>query len=484
MAPQALVLLLWGAASVLMTAALTSSAAVAEGPQMTAEQHHRTSERVIEHHSFSPPLLRDYYGEEEIRHWSIGGTTVITDHYVRLTGDRRGQAGHLWNTEPLDMSSFEIVVGFHIHGKSAGADGFALWITKDKPSHNGPIMGSPMDFTGLGIIFDTYDNDGLRDNPAVYVLFNGEGAGKRLYSPQKDFRGEHVGSCRFAFRQTSPLLSTARIRYERDVLTIYLSHNGEKEETLCTTVTDLHLKADKNEYYIGLSAETGDVTDNHDIVFVHTMPLEGVTYDHDVYARTTPIEEGERHRLTPRAGELREQLQEFLKQQQQRNQQPQQEQQPPQEQQQQQQQPPQQQQPSQQQEQEQEQQQQQQQQPPQEQQQPSQEQQQPPQEQRQPPQQQQQQQQPSQQQQSFATGEERLRELQRELDELKRQQRPARRERYREEDEGYDEEVEEGDDDRNAGDYADDGEADDTRRRAPRRRSKFVRSSRRRRPKN
>lgn len=37
---------------------------------------------------------------------------------------------------------------------------------------NGPIVGMRADFHGFGIIFDTYDNDNLRDNPSVFVVKN------------------------------------------------------------------------------------------------------------------------------------------------------------------------------------------------------------------------------------------------------------------------------------------------------------------------
>ncbi|ORC86141.1 putative lectin [Trypanosoma theileri] len=266
-------------------------------PRLTPAEQHRTTDRVIQHHAFTPPLLRSYFGEGELQYWTTSGSTVITDHYVRLTPDRGGHVGHLWNTEVLDMPSFEIVVGFHVHGgRSGGADGFALWITTETPVINGPLLGRPMKFTGIGVIFDTYDNDGMRDNPAVYVLYNDGSNPGRQYHPQNDYKGEYVGSCQYNFRQSSQYPSTARLHYVGNVLQVYLSRTGEEDEVLCTTVVDVHLDTKNKEYYIGLSAETGGVTDNHDIIFVHTMPVEGEKYDHDVYDTTTSIEEADKHK--------------------------------------------------------------------------------------------------------------------------------------------------------------------------------------------
>ena len=39
----------------------------------------------------------------------------------------------------------------------------------------GPLFGLRADFKGFGVIFDTYDNDGRRDNPSIYVIMNKEG---------------------------------------------------------------------------------------------------------------------------------------------------------------------------------------------------------------------------------------------------------------------------------------------------------------------
>lgn len=69
-----------------------------------------------------------------------------------------------------------------VHATSAfGGDGFAFWMLHSSmdPSKaagagtlEGPLFGIPDAFQGFGIAFDTYDNDGARDNPAVFVLKN------------------------------------------------------------------------------------------------------------------------------------------------------------------------------------------------------------------------------------------------------------------------------------------------------------------------
>ena len=57
----------------------------------------------------------------------------------------------------------------------------------------GNIFGIREDFNGLGIIFDTYDNDGQRDNPTVYVLYN-NGSSNVKWDYSNDFRNNHLES--------------------------------------------------------------------------------------------------------------------------------------------------------------------------------------------------------------------------------------------------------------------------------------------------
>jgi hypothetical protein len=48
---------------------------------------------------------------------------------------------------------------FNIHNTySPGADGMAFWYAKE-PSRTGSLFGYMEEFDGLGIIFDTYDNN-------------------------------------------------------------------------------------------------------------------------------------------------------------------------------------------------------------------------------------------------------------------------------------------------------------------------------------
>ncbi len=91
-----------------------------------------------------------------------------------------------------------------------GGDGFALWILSTQNRHHlynyytdkisqidtskneqleeklGTIFGMPAHFDGIGILFDTYDNDNLKDNPTVSVIRN-DANKSRVFDHNKDF---------------------------------------------------------------------------------------------------------------------------------------------------------------------------------------------------------------------------------------------------------------------------------------------------------
>ncbi|KAG5509958.1 hypothetical protein GH5_07806 [Leishmania sp. Ghana 2012 LV757] len=265
-------------------------AAYSRVPKLTPLQERRGITTAIGHHSFAPPLLRQYYGDGEIPHWSISGATVITDNYVRLTADRQSQTGHLWNTEPLDMDAFEVVVGFRVYQPMGGigADGFAVWVAQP-PRFDGPIFGRPSTFKGFGILFDSYDNDNRRDNPMVSLVYN-DGSPTKRFDPDKDFMGDTVASCVYDYRAvTEPGMATMRMVYLKGTLQVFLSRDNEATEMECFRVTNLPMPADKA--HLALSAETGGVSEIHDIVFVHLSPLAEATYDHDVRQTVLPTNE-------------------------------------------------------------------------------------------------------------------------------------------------------------------------------------------------
>lgn len=200
----------------------------------------------------------------DIPHWDFGGDTSIDDKHIRLTPDRQSKQGNLWNTAPWDPKSvpdkyppFEIRMTFSVtgQGEKLFGDGFALWFTKQRLAP-GPVFGSQDGFIGMGITFDTYSNrnQGLQQYVSVII-----GDGSQSYDHDKDGGDVKLAGCENAFRGNT---MDAKIVYDGDLLRMYLAEVDSPWEE-CFIVRRVRLP---RGYFFGMSAATGELADNHDII--------------------------------------------------------------------------------------------------------------------------------------------------------------------------------------------------------------------------
>eukprot|EP00759_Apiculatamorpha_spiralis_P004800 PhF_6_TR12904/c1_g1_i2/m.20331 len=237
---------------------------------------------VVMHHSLHPPFITDWW-QGGLPHWDFGSAAVVTDHYIRLTPDKQSRHGWVWNEQANDLASWQVSFGFRVHSTGTlGADGMAFWYVEHPQRGGGPVFGMPYGFRGLGVGFDTYDNDGQRDNPSVLVFVD-DGSPHARYNSGNDFANDQKGKCIFDFRggYAPTDVAQARIVYtdSEQRVEVYMKM-GDRAETLCATVTGVKLPTG---YYFGATAETGHVADNHDVHYLHVTPPPGVVLDHDPY---------------------------------------------------------------------------------------------------------------------------------------------------------------------------------------------------------
>lgn len=212
---------------------------------------------VLQEHSLQSPF------PVNMASWEAGYATVVLDDMVRLTPAKPSRRGSLWNLQPLHARDWEISLTFRVHGpKSPGADGMALWYVSE-PSLTGPTYGGPEHFKGLGIILDTFDNDGKRDNPKIQVVYSTDGT--IPYDMATDGQQLELASCISYFRNL-PYPARITIRYQEETLSVYVNlrqkSSSQRGATKCAEVTGLYLP---QGYYLGLTAETGGLFDYHDI---------------------------------------------------------------------------------------------------------------------------------------------------------------------------------------------------------------------------
>eukprot|EP01027_Heterolobosea_sp_BB2_P017124 GEZU01024293.1.p1 GENE.GEZU01024293.1~~GEZU01024293.1.p1 ORF type:complete len:528 (+),score=140.71 GEZU01024293.1:92-1675(+) len=220
---------------------------------------------IEEKHSFAPPFL---FGTSNIPFWDYGGSAVATEEMVRLVPAIRSRAGWIWNTEPVQFDNWEVELEFRIHNtRSPGADGMAFWLVKDRSNVEGSLYGMVPDFDGIGVVFDTYDNDAKRDNPRVVAIKN-DGSAKEWDIPN-DLQRDQLASCMSYFRNTKEHVK-AKITYNQNVLQVMLDTDNSGNFQYCLSVDNLVVS---RGYYFGVTAATGGLADYHDLFRFSTRDL-------------------------------------------------------------------------------------------------------------------------------------------------------------------------------------------------------------------
>jgi mannose-binding lectin 2 len=176
----------------------------------------------------------------------------------------------LFSRVPLTATNWEIEVEFKIHGHNQlYGDGFAMWLTKER-GKIGSVFGHADNFEGLGIFIDTYKNN----RPGVvfpYVMAM-YGDGKTSYNKDNDGKDTEFAGCSARGIRHANVPTKFKLTYFQDKsLKLELQYKSEDEWTLCFETTEP--PQIPSVTYLGFSAETGELSDNHDIVAVKAKNL-------------------------------------------------------------------------------------------------------------------------------------------------------------------------------------------------------------------
>merc|ERR1719510_2425220 len=175
----------------------------------------------------------------------------------------------IWSKEISTFDWWEVEMTFRVTGRGRiGADGLAFWYTAAK-GLEGPVYGSNDRWIGLGVFFDSFDNDNKHNNPYISAMSND---GSKVYDHQNDGSTQQLAGCLRDFRN-KPFPVKAKITYYQNTLTL-LFHNGmsnnEKDFEVCMNVENVVLP--KNGYF-GVSAATGGLADDHDVLKFNVFSL-------------------------------------------------------------------------------------------------------------------------------------------------------------------------------------------------------------------
>jgi lectin, mannose-binding 2 len=144
-----------------------------------------------------------------------------------------------------------------------------MWLTKQRASP-GPVFGHTDQFEGLGIFFDTYKNN--RPGTVFPYVMAVIGDGSKTYDKSNDGKDSELMGCSARGIRSETIATKARLTYFQDKsLKLELQYKAEDQWELCfETLEPPTIPAVS---YLGFSAETGELSDNHDIISVETKNL-------------------------------------------------------------------------------------------------------------------------------------------------------------------------------------------------------------------
>jgi len=217
-------------------------------------------------YSFKGPHLTQK--DNSIPFWEYGGSALASPEQVRITPSLRSKKGFVWTKSATNFETWELEVAFRVTGRGRiGADGLALWFTQAK-GVEGDVFGSSDQWNGLGIFFDSFDNDGLQNNPYISAVVND---GTKSFNHQSDGRDQQIAGCLKDFRN-KPYPVKAKVEYFKNVLTVSISNGLSKDDNyeICLRSENIFLPSTG---YFGMSAATGGLADDHDVLAFNTFSL-------------------------------------------------------------------------------------------------------------------------------------------------------------------------------------------------------------------
>lgn len=170
-----------------------------------------------------------------------------------------------------------------------------MWLTKQRASP-GPVFGSVDKFEGLGIFFDTYKNN--RPGTVFPYVMAMVGDGTKVYDKSNDGKDNEFMGCSARGIRGASIPTKARLTYFQDKsLKLMLQYKTEGKWELCFETSE-NVPVIPSVAYLGFSAETGELSDNHDIVSVSTKNL----YDTKGKGESTTATKGKDSKEKPSKG--------------------------------------------------------------------------------------------------------------------------------------------------------------------------------------
>ena len=227
--------------------------------------------------SFEPPFETiDRVGVKTVsRQWRAHGDATVQTNFARIAPDRQSQLGALWSRHSTASQVLSVILTFRISGKSKQfyGDGLAFWLVTQGYHTQGDLHGFTDKFTGIGIIFDTFKNtdSGLVHRDVTVLVNDGE---KTLEMMDKDGYGCDI-NVRYDTSagdfNVQKSLSRMKFLVNMNSIDIFIDARNTGEWERCVKIDDLALPPGWLPHsHIGLTATTGQLADNHDVISLLT----------------------------------------------------------------------------------------------------------------------------------------------------------------------------------------------------------------------
>jgi len=222
------------------------------------------------------------------------GNAHVDKGLMKLTDAVTSQRSAIWSKRPITkLRNFQIDLRFQVGGSpnlEHFGDGFALWITTERGVAGSDALGGPDEFTGLAVFFDTFKNDNFRGkkHPWVYGKSSKDGTEVINYKTLTD---SNTVGCHAPFRDSDPNVmatTVARITLMDNLLSVVLRPKGAVDWIQCFEIPNVRLPENA---YLGVSAMTGNLVDNHHFLQLTTysnIDVQPFSYAHSYKLNQMP----------------------------------------------------------------------------------------------------------------------------------------------------------------------------------------------------
>ncbi len=195
------------------------------------------------------------------------GETSMDRNTIYLGRGMPNEQAAVWSKRVQSEPSWQTVFAFRIKGHAIGGNGLAFWYTREA-HRTGIVYGGPDKFDGLGLFFDTFDEETKSETVPMVVGMVGDGkTAFRDASVTNSTDSKVIGSCFKPVRNTEfPVY--VRITYFQRHLKVEIDNSKEgRNYNVCFNAYNVELPMGN---YFGLSASSNMYPDKYELYALRT----------------------------------------------------------------------------------------------------------------------------------------------------------------------------------------------------------------------